>query len=377
VKTFTRILAAVALTLAASALFVAPGAGADGAAKHYVCAPCGLPCDKEVFDQPGTCPKCGMALVEQGSLPPPPPQKKVAILIFDGVEIIDYTAPWEMFGAANYQVYTVALSKQPVQTAMGMVVVPQYTFADAPQADVLLVPGGGVRATCESAPTLEWLKKTSPQTKQTLSVCNGSFILASAGLLDGLHATTTAGNIDRMRAKYPKVTVVENQRVVDNGKISTAAGLSSGIDGALHVISKLDGQGMAEQVALGEEYDWRPDGGFVRAALADRQIPDVDMDSMGDFHVVSTQGTTDHWAIVVRGKSKLTTPELNERIGKEFVTKGKWESVPSNGQSSGAMKSAWKFSGRDGKPWNGEVTVEPVQGADHEYDVMLRVARSG
>src|SRR5204862_6640463 len=65
--------------------------------KHYVCPPCGAPCDAIVFDKPGACPQCGMALVEQGSIPIEPPHKKVAILIFNGVEIIDYTGPWEMF----------------------------------------------------------------------------------------------------------------------------------------------------------------------------------------------------------------------------------------------------------------------------------------
>ncbi len=80
---------------------------------------------------------------------------------------------------------------------MGMTVVPKYTFADAPQPDVLVVPGGGVRAARNDAPTLAWVKATTEHVQHTMSVCNGAFILASAGLLDGLGATTTASNLDR------------------------------------------------------------------------------------------------------------------------------------------------------------------------------------
>ena len=108
-----------------------------------------------------------------------------------------------------------------------------------------------------------------------MSVCNGAFILASAGLLDGLSATTTNGNIPRLRTQFPKINVVEDRRYVDNGKIITAAGLSAGIDGALHVVELLMGKGAAEQTALVEEYDWHGNSRFVRASLADHVLPNL------------------------------------------------------------------------------------------------------
>ena len=80
------------------------------------------------------------------------PLASVAILVFNGVEIIDFSGPYEMFGAAGYDVYTVAATKDPVTTAMGMTVVPKYTFADAPAPDVLLVPGGGVKGAATASP---------------------------------------------------------------------------------------------------------------------------------------------------------------------------------------------------------------------------------
>ncbi len=108
-----------------------------------------------------------------------------------------------------------------------------------------------------SAPTLKWVTDTNARTTLTMSVCNGAFILASAGLLDGLTATTTSGNIPRLKAEYPKTKVVDDQRFVDNGRIITTAGLSAGIDGAVHVVSRTLGQGTAQRVALAEEYDWK------------------------------------------------------------------------------------------------------------------------
>jgi putative intracellular protease/amidase/DNA-directed RNA polymerase subunit RPC12/RpoP len=381
-KRFVLLFLAVAALLAWALLGGAPvSLSATPATKHYVCVACGLPCDAKVFDQPGNCPGCGMRLVEQAVAAAQqaarPPAKKVGILIFDGVEIIDYTGPWEVFGATGYEVYTVARSKQPVTTAMGMTVVPKHTFADAPQPDILLIPGGGVRSTSNDEATLSWIRSVNAHTTHTMSVCNGAFILASTGLLDGLSATTTAGNIERMRAAYPKVKVVDDQRFVDNGHLITTAGLTAGIDGALHVVSLMEGMGAAQSVALSEEYDWHPDGGFARAALADRLIPDVDLDSTGTWNIVSTQGGTDHWAIVVKGTTPMTAAELMDHIGKAFE-KGKWVRVkPVAAHPSSALISDWRFSGRDGRPWTGTLKLDPVPGTRSQYTAEVKIARVG
>lgn len=356
---------------------------AQAPARRFVCTPCGLPCDADVYDRPGTCPKCGMPLVDQETAnrareAAARAQKKVAILIFDGVEIIDYTGPWEVFGAAGFDVYTVAATKDPVTTAMGMTVLPKYTFADAPQADVLVVPGGGVKAAQGSAPTLKWVTETNTRTALTMSVCNGAFILASAGLLDGLSATTTSGNIARLSAEYPKTKVVDDQRFVDNGRIITTAGLSAGIDGALHVVSRMLGQGIAQKVALVEEYDWHPTDSFVRAALADRLIPDVDLDSIGNWTLLSTEGGRDHWEIAFRGTCDLTAAGVMDHIGRNLMAKGRWTSVTTAAtRSTPARTSQWRFTGRDGKPWTGTLTIQPGPGDVHQYTGKLTIARAG
>jgi putative intracellular protease/amidase len=353
---------------------------ASAQARHYVCAPCKLPCDSLVFDAPGTCPRCGMPLVEQAAATAAAARddsKKVAILVFDGVEIIDSMGPYEVFGAAGCDVYTVAATKDPVTSAMGLKVVPAYTFADAPQPDVLVVPGGGVKAASGDAATLQWVTDVTARDQVTMSVCNGAFILASAGLLDGLTATTTSGNIDRLRETYPKIKVVENQRYVDNGRIMTTAGLSAGIDGALHVVDRVFGHGTAQQVALSEEYDMNGRAGFARAALADRNVPNLHLDEIGKWDIVKTEGDTRRWEVVVRGTSSLSASQLLDHVGKALAA-GKWSSV-ATGRTGGSSSStsAWKFSGRDGKPWTGTVKVEPDAEKGGRYTARLTVARSG
>jgi putative intracellular protease/amidase/DNA-directed RNA polymerase subunit RPC12/RpoP len=342
--------------------------------KRYVCGPCGLPCDSAVYDKPGACPKCGMPLIAEDEAKAQAAAKKhVGILIFNGVQIIDYTGPYEIFQSAGFEVYTVAETKEPIVTVAGMTVIPKYAFADAPQPDILVVPGGGVAGALGSATTLKWVKDTTAKTEHTMSVCNGAFILAKAGLLDGLTATTTHGNVPRMRTEFPKTKVVDDRRFVDNGKIITTGGLTAGIDGALHVVSLTLGKGTAQQVALGEEYDWRADGGFVRGNLADTQLApwiDSSLDAVGKWDLVSTEGTTDRWEVVATGTSKLSAAELTDHFGKVCTAEAKWTSVP-------GTAGRWTFTGRDGKPWSGTLNVQALAGDGGKYSVKLAIAREG
>lgn len=366
----TMALVAVALALTASRV--------DARSGRYVCSPCGLPCDTKTFDKPGPCPDCGMALVSEDeakkAIASAPRPKKVAILIFDGVEIIDFTGPYEVFGAADFDVYTVAQTRSPITTAMGMTVTPKYSFDDVPQPDVLVVPGGGVKATRDNPTVLRWIREETARIQHTMSVCNGAFILADAGLLDGLSATTTCGNIPKLKAGYPKIRVVSDQRYVDNGKIITTAGLSAGIDGALHVVELLMGKGYAQQVALVEEYDFTERAGFVRAALADRLIPDMNPGSdFGKWEVVSTEGGTDHWQRILRGASGKTTAQLAAYIEKTLSSAAHWTMV--DGGNGGT--STWKFKGINNEEWSGIVTVEEISGRNNQYTVVVKIAKVG
>ena len=119
-------------------------------------------------------------------------QRNVAVLIFPGVQIIDYTGPWEVLGHATvdgqraFRIYSVAAKAGPITTSMGMSVNPTYTFADAPKPDVLVVPGGGVDPQLENAALIEWVRSSAKNAEVVLSVCNGAFFLAKAGLLDDM-----------------------------------------------------------------------------------------------------------------------------------------------------------------------------------------------
>jgi len=365
-----------ALTAAVS-IAALPEAAAAG---RYKCPPCSSACDTTVFTAPGVCPACGMTLVEEtadAAAPArPDDRKKVAVLVFNGAEILDSTGPYEMFGAARCDVYTVAASRDPVTTAMGLGVVPKYTFADAPKPDVLVIPGGRVNQASQDQPTLDYIKSVSAGTSNTMSVCNGAFILASAGLLDGLSATTTYGNIPKLAAQYPKVKVVSDRRYVDNGRIITTAGLSAGMDGALHVIAKLFGTGYAQSVALSEEYDWQPEGGYVRAALADHEIPVIDMDELGEWKLVRTEGDTKRWEIAVTGKPKLSAADFMSHMEQAF-TKGKWTKVSPAGAAAATGTSTWRFTGSDGKPWKATFKVAGAGAGAGEMTAELSVARAG
>jgi putative intracellular protease/amidase len=303
----------------------------------------------------------------------PPARPTVAILLFDGVEIIDYSGPYEVFGAAGYDVYTVGRSKAPVTTAMGLTVVPKYDFSDAPHADILVVPGGRITQPRGDSQTLDWIRQMTAAVKHTLSVCNGAIILADAGLLDGLSATTTDGWIPRMRKAYPKIHVVDDQRFVDNGKIITTAGLSAGIDGALHVVEISNGRSEAQQVALGLEYNWQPDHPFARASLADKQFPDFDLKPVGDWAVSDTAGDRTHWRIAFDGGKGRNAAQVMSYVADRLQADGNWKRVSAGG--GGNLRSSWTFTGHDGQPWDGDVTIEPLKSDSGDYRIIFAIAR--
>ena len=305
------------------------------------------------------------------------PALKVAILIFDRVEIVDYAGPFEVFGGAGYDVFTVAASKAPITTVYGMSVTPKYSFADAPHADIVVVPGGGVADARKSAPTLQWVRAQSAGALHTMSVCNGAFILASAGLLDGLSATTTYGLIPKLRREFPRINVVEDQRYVDNGKIITTAGLSAGIDGAFHLVAVMGGDGLAQQDALGIEYDWHAHGGFVRAALADRLIPRIDLSAFGQWEVERTEGDRDHWLVAIRLTSaqpqQALARDLAKALSDAYAGEGNWATgarVASTGNTTNIA-----FADRAGHPWSG--TLRLAGGASQHYTITYETRRSG
>lgn len=325
----------------------------------------------------------------QASAPQTPAPKKtanlnLAVFIFDGVQIIDYSAPFEVFGQAHvggehlFNIYTVAEREGPITTAMGMTVVPKYTFANMPKADVLLLPGGGVDPHLENAKVIGWVRETAAGADHVLSVCNGAFYLGKAGLLDGLTATTFYGLIDELRALAPKAKVVTDRRFADNGKIVTTAGLSSGIDGALHLVEKLAGRGKAQEIALNLEYNWQPDVPYARASFADRHLRKVvgrrgfQLPEGTAWTVLGQQGAADRWEKNWEVRTALTAPELLRLIDAKLAEG--WSKLPAAGASAPAAETRWTFSDEEGRTWNARSLVQP-NGAG-TYKLTIRLARS-
>ena len=187
----------------------------------------------------------------------------VAVVLTEGATVIDFAGPWEVFQDVHtpqhrpaFELITVGASKEPIPTSGGLTVVPQYTFADAPVPDVVVV--GAQRGAPELSP---WLRKMRGKSRIVMSVCTGAFKLAEAGLLDGKQATTHHDFYDSFASRYPKVTLVRSKRYVQaDDVVFTGGGLSSGIDLALHIVELYFGRETAERTAKYMEYQgtgWR------------------------------------------------------------------------------------------------------------------------
>jgi hypothetical protein len=218
-----------------------------------------------------------------------------------------------------------------------------------------------------------------------MSVCTGAHLLAEAGLLDGLSATITYGMEDALAKQGKDIKVVSPARFVDAGKIITTAGLSSGIDGALHLVSKILGPGAAEATALGMEYRWSPDSNFSRAALADRYLPDglrfANARIKGaEAKLLSTAGDTDHWELRMIVSKPETPAEvmavLSERIKSNTGhTRGPVVLTPAgaNGRRAKQPEVEWKFRDDQGRRWRGTAVAEPSPEEKGKSLVTLRL----
>jgi transcriptional regulator GlxA family with amidase domain len=191
--------------------------------------------------------------------------RRVAFLLFDQVEVLDFAGPFEAFGVTGwsrpplpFDVYTVAQSRHPVLARNNLSINPDYDFASCPVPDVFVVPGGpGTRREMHNASLIDFVVQNVAVCEHVLSVCTGALLLAKAGQLDGLEATTHKGALDELRAMAPKTTIRPDARGVDNGKIVLSTGVSAGTDMAIYLISRLLGLDTAIETADFMQYDWR------------------------------------------------------------------------------------------------------------------------
>jgi transcriptional regulator GlxA family with amidase domain len=199
---------------------------------------------------------------------------RVAFLLGDNANVIDTAGPWEVFQdtmlegvsghAEPFELYTVAPEVRLLTMTGGFKVMPHYGVEDAPEPNVIVVP-----AQRSTASSRAWLRSMSEKTDVTMSVCTGAFQLARTGLLDGLAATTHHDFWDDFAKEFPKVDLRRGPRFVDNGRVATAGGLTSGIDMALHIVSRYYGVEAAAATARYMEHAsdaWRTGGADRTAA---------------------------------------------------------------------------------------------------------------
>jgi putative intracellular protease/amidase len=298
---------------------------------------------------------------------------RVAILMFDGVQIIDFAGPYEVFGQAGFDVFTVSANGTRVTTSMDLKVDVDHSFADAPQADILLIPGGHVDDAERDQRTLEFLKKQAAEADQVLSVCTGSFVLAATGLLDGKVATTFHSAFEPFAKRYPAVKVVRDRRWADAGKIVTAAGLSSGIDAAIHVVAEVRGLDAARTVASTLEYDWTPNEreGYIRGLMADQHIrypAEMTLPEGTHVHPLRSIGDQRQWSTLFH----VVSPVDQQSFINDLRARAERDEALQVARTAPGTAS-WQHTDAAGK-WR--VTIEPDREALPEgYGVLVKVAK--
>ncbi|TMQ57052.1 MAG: DJ-1/PfpI family protein [Candidatus Eisenbacteria bacterium] len=201
-------------------------------------------------------------------------RKRVGILVFPNVEVLDFCGPYEVFSVARlgeerrceesspFEVLLLAESADPVVATGGLRVIPDATLETCPPLDILVVPGGwGTRKEISNQRVLTWIANRAKEVETLTSVCTGAMLLGQAGLLDGRRATTHWRSLDWMRRSFPAVTVEDKFHVVEDGQVLTSAGISAGIDMALLVIARYFGDVVGRATARHMEYPFPDDNG--------------------------------------------------------------------------------------------------------------------
>jgi transcriptional regulator GlxA family with amidase domain len=186
----------------------------------------------------------------------------VAILVYEGVYLMDFTGPQEVFYDSYsenkdhlFKVYTISEAKE-IKAHCGLKISPDYDINNCPKPDILVIPGGELSLLKGNDKLKSWIIKTSGEAKTVISVCTGAFILADAGLLENQIVTTWHGAIEELQKIVPSAKAEKGVRYTDNGKIITTAGISAGIDGSLYVVSKYFGKEIASATAKYMDYEY-------------------------------------------------------------------------------------------------------------------------
>lgn len=193
------------------------------------------------------------------------PQRTVGILLFNDVEVLDFAGPFEVFSIVTlpksndkpFIVKTISENGELVTARNGLKVKPDFSFANHPSLDIVIIPGGygAEQIEINNPSVIEWIKNQQSRVEFMTSICTGALLLAKAGILDGRKATTHWMDIDRLEQEFPKVSVQRDVKFVDEGSLITSGGISAGINMSFHLISRLLGKDVAIETAKRMEYE--------------------------------------------------------------------------------------------------------------------------
>jgi transcriptional regulator GlxA family with amidase domain len=192
--------------------------------------------------------------------------RHIGIVLFPDVEELDAVGPWEVlahwtqgYPLDGWSVSTLSRDGQPLRAAKGLTLTPDHAYSEAPPYDVLVYPGGsGTRRLLTDDAELTWVRAQRAQVELMTSVCTGALVYAAAGLLTGRPATTYWNALGELAALDPSIELRGEDRFVDDGDVITSAGVSAGIDMALHLVARLAGVERARRVRRGIQYDPEP-----------------------------------------------------------------------------------------------------------------------
>lgn len=250
--------------------------------------------------------------------------RNVAVLLYEKVDALDVTGPFDVFAVASnwgqdFNVYTVALdADKPVRTVSNLTLQPDYSAQNLPNPDILVIPGGlGARQEMYNERLTSWIRGIAAHAEIVLSVCTGALLLAKAGMLENSSITTNRRAMDLLREAAPdSATVVEDVRYVDNGRIVMSAGVTAGIDAALHIVSRLHGEDRAFDTASKLEYHWnREEPSIIRnEPLVIRRATPKDAEALRAILIEAA-----HWIHSAHGIRQWHEQMFTSEIVSDFI----------------------------------------------------------
>lgn len=186
----------------------------------------------------------------------------VGIFLFNDVELLDFAGPYEVFSVTSelnnyelFKVFTITQDGKEIKSVNGLKVIPDFSFDNHPNIDILLIPGGeGTKCEMLKKDVLKWIREIYDNSMITMSVCSGARLLGKLGLLDNLECTTHHEVMDNLQKIAPKAIIKNDKRFIDNSKLLTSAGISAGIDSSMYITKKLYGNDISNKTRIYMEY---------------------------------------------------------------------------------------------------------------------------